>query len=130
MTIPPEATLAGFGDIVTDRREYEPLDTVTVKIRGRAPGRDSSCSLSVLDASGRRYFETDLPLADNRGEASFHAAGSLGVHRVFLRFPGARRHSRFASFLLDCRTAVRTGDPVFDGIVPRTREALRLNRRE
>lgn len=124
--------MAAYGDVTTDRREYGPLDTVTVRVTGRggSPGRDPSCRLRVQDASGRFYFQTDLALRDGRGEARFQAGGSLGVQRVFLHFPGEPRHSRFACFLLDCSTSVRTGDPVFDGLVPRTREALRLNRRE
>lgn len=133
MNVPAEATIAAYGDIATDRREYEPLDAVKVAVTGRRRGPagwDGACRLRVLDASGRAYFQADMALKEGRGEAVFRAAGSLGVHRVFLEFPGEPRHSRFACFLLDCGTSVRTGDPAFDGLIPRTREALRLNRRE
>ena len=82
----PEATLAAYGDLSTDRDCYEPLDPVTVTIVGRAKG-DTRCFVRVEDAALTPYFESEVPLEDGRGTVAFPAAGQLGVHWVYLRFP-------------------------------------------
>ena len=39
---PPEATMGAYGDVVPDRRSYRPLESVTVRINGRARGDEAS----------------------------------------------------------------------------------------
>jgi hypothetical protein len=129
MRIPQEATAAAFGSVTVQSRRYAPLDSVLVTVTGRRAG-ESRCRLQVRDASNRAYLERELALVEGRAEATFQASGALGVHRAFLWFPGERRHSRFACFLVDCSTTVRTGDADFDGLAGSTRELLLLNRRE
>lgn len=131
MQVPPEATVAAFGEVVVDRKRYAPLGPVRATVTGRGRGRaDSVCHLKACDAAGKVYFDEDLRLKDNHGEAGFSAAGALGVHRLFLSFAGAARHSRYVCFLVDCQTAIAAGDPDFDDLLPLTRESLLLNRRE
>lgn len=127
---PPEATEGAFGKLSTDAFCYAPLDTVLVRIEGRDKG-DDRCVLRVCDPDQRPYFETDVVLTDNRGEARFTAAGPLGNHYVYLFWPGeTRRHSRYVNFRLDCQTKISSGDADWDDLFPVTREAMLLGRRE
>jgi len=82
----PEATLAAFGDLSTDRSLYHPLDRVTIRVTGRAKG-DDRCFIRVEDAALTPYFEAEVRLHNNEGSATFPAAGQLGVHWIYLRFP-------------------------------------------
>ena len=91
--VPIEATISAYGDLATDRRIYKPLDRITLKITGRHHG-DKSCRIRVCDAQLKPYYEADIKLSNNRGEAEFHAAGQLGVHWVYLYFPDTEQHSR------------------------------------
>ncbi|NLS79097.1 MAG: hypothetical protein GXY76_17745 [Chloroflexi bacterium] len=125
----PEATMGAYGDITTDRRRYAPLDTVRVRVTGRARG-DVCCKVCVLDAKLRPYHEAQVKLVDNHGEVQFSAAGALGVQWLYLYFPSEERHSRYTNIVVDAETGIRTGNPLFDGLYPLTREALQLGRRE
>jgi len=177
------ATLAAYGDLDVERDAYEPLETVTVTIRGRAKG-DESCFILIEDAARRPYFEAEVPLHDNQGSVSFPAMGQLGTHWVYLRFPdkesetaatacvppggepcttkpllsplyyalnfgrtgtsgmapawsargpktakGPDWHVRYANFVLEARTVVRTGDESVDSLYDITRRRMSLNRR-
>ena len=124
-----KATEGHYGRIDTDRKQYRPLDTVTVTITGRAYG-DDACTIRVCDDDMNKYCTVDVALADNTGTATFTVAGSLGVHWVFLHFPGEERHQRYENFLVDCETCVETGNDDYDALYPITREALQLSRRE
>jgi hypothetical protein len=53
--IRPQATEGAFGRLSTDAKTYRPLDTVTVKIRGRDKG-DKKCVIRVCDPEQRQYF--------------------------------------------------------------------------
>ena len=125
----PAHTVGAFGEITVDRREYRPLDTVVVRIQGRAKG-DARCTVRVHDAEQRRYHEAEVVLQGNRGEARFTAAGRLGNHYIYLWFPGERRYSRYLNFRLDAETSVESGDADFDRIYRQTREMMPLGRRE
>ncbi|MCK5527290.1 MAG: hypothetical protein KAJ05_09080 [Candidatus Latescibacteria bacterium] len=124
-----EATMGAFGDLTTDRRSYQPLDTVTVRITGR-DSRDQQCKIKVCDDQLCAYHEADVELSDNVGETSFYAAGALGVHWIYLYFPDSDRHVRYANFVVDGETAVETGNPDYDTLYPITKEALLLSRRD
>jgi len=124
-----EATIGAYGDLTTDHRRYRPLDAVSVYIIGRAKG-DSRCRIRVCDARLEPYYEADVTLSQNRGEASFPAVGALGVHWIYLYFPDSDRHSRYTNFVLDCETMVETGNPAYDRLYPLTKEALLLGRRD
>lgn len=126
---PIEVTMSAYGDLITDRKSYRPLDRVTVQIKGRYSG-DSQCRIRVCDAQLKLYYETEIELANNRGEVSFQAAGALGVHWIYLYFPGSDYHSRYANFLVDCETYVETGNPDYDELYPITKQALQLSRRD
>jgi hypothetical protein len=88
----PEATLRAYGDLCVDRDEVQPLDTVTVRISGRAKG-DERCSIRVEDGELQAYFESEVVLHGNEGTVSFLAAGALGTHWVYLRFPNQDRET-------------------------------------
>jgi len=125
----PEATVGAFGTLATDARCYRPLDTVVVRVGGRAQG-DTKCRIRVCDPNQQPYFETELPLTGNRAETRFTAAGPLGAHYVYLFWPGQKRHARYLNFQVDAETAVETGDRDFDALYPFTKESMRLGRRE
>jgi hypothetical protein len=124
-----KTTVAGYGEITTDRRAYQPLDTVLVRIRGRAQ-RDPHCIIRVHDSEQKKYFEAEVPLRDNRGEVRFSAAGPIGNHYIYLWHPGEKRYSRYLNFHLDAETSVESGDPDFDRLPPATRDGILLGRRE
>jgi hypothetical protein len=123
------ATEAAFGSLDLDGRSYRPLDTVAVRIGGRAKG-DERCRIRVCDPNQRCYFETEVALKDNRGETRFMAAAPLGAHYVYLLWPGEKKHSRYVNFQVDAQTGVESGDADFDWLYPYTRDAMRLGRRE
>lgn len=125
----PAHTAQAFGSIRTDRSQYRPLDRVRVRIEGRGKG-DAVAIVRVADADQKQYFEKEVALSGNRGEVEFTAAGGLGMHYVYLFFPGERRHSRYLNFRLDAETAIESGDRDFDLIYPLTRERMPLGRRE
>ncbi len=128
--IPLEATEKQFGRLETDARIYRPLDTVTVRVTGRAKG-DARCLVRVGDPVQRVYFEAEVALTDNQGETRFVTGGRLGSHYVYLIWPDeTRSHSRYLNFRLECETVVETGDRDFDQLYPFTRQAMRLGRRE
>jgi hypothetical protein len=117
-----------YGNLVTDRKRYQPLDAVTVTITGRAKG-DTRCTIRVCDTDLREYFVGDVELVDNTGEITFLAAGSLGVHWVYLYFPDEEKHQRYVNFVLDADTTIESGDDMFDELYPFTKDALALSRR-
>ncbi len=123
-----EATIGAYGDLMTDRHSYRPLDKVTVQITGRARG-DEQCRVCVHDASLERYYKDDVRLSNNRGEVSFIASGTLGVHWIYLYFPDSDHHMRYTNFVVDCETSVETGDSAYDRLYPITKEAMLLGRR-
>jgi len=125
----PGAVESVYGRLTTDARTYKPLDKVTVRVEGRAPG-DTSCRIKVADPNQRVYFEADVTLIANRGETSFLAGGPLGAHYIYLWFPGEKRYSRYRNFQLEAETAIESGDAEIDGLYPLTREAMRLGRRQ
>lgn len=124
-----EATIGAYGDLITDRKVYSPLDKVVVKVIGRKKG-DQRCRISVLDSRLKPYFKTTLNLKENQGKITFSIGGSLGIHWIFLYFPNSSRHSRYTNFLVDCETSIKTGNPSYDDLYPITKEAMLLGRRE
>ncbi len=102
---------------------------VRVTVTGRAKG-DTTCRVRVADPLQKTYFEKDVELKDNRGAVQFPATGLLGVHYVYLHFPGEKRYSRYLNFRLDAETSIETGDRDFDAIYPFTRDAMQLGRRD
>lgn len=128
-TADPTTVEGQYGRIETDRKVYRPLDAVRVAITGRARG-DTTCRIRVADPLQQTYFEKDVDLTRNLGMIQFQASGLLGVHYIYLHFPGEKRYSRYLNFRLDAETSVTTGDRDFDAIYPFTREAMQLGRRD
>jgi hypothetical protein len=126
---PPEYTRRVHGDLSADARGYRPLDTVVVRVTGRQKG-DQSCRIRVADPEQRTYVERDVTLKDNKGELRFNASGALGVHYIYLTWPGERKYSRYVNFRLDADTSIESGDRDFDALYPTTREAMGNSRRE
>jgi hypothetical protein len=127
--LPAEATVGQFGTLTTDVRSCGPLDTVTVRVGGRAKG-DVRGRIRVCDPEQRAYFEVEVPLRGNRGTVSFQAAAPLGTHYVYLTWPGEKRYSRYVNVRVDAQTKIVTGDRDFDALYPFTAEAMRLGRRQ
>lgn len=125
----PENTIRLYGEVSTDARVYRPLDTVTVRVKGRSKG-DTACRIRAADPEQRTYFEAEVPLVDNRGEARFTATGPLGTHYIYLTWSGERRYSRYVNFRLDAETGIESGDRDFDALFPFTRDSMLLGRRE
>ncbi len=125
----PTTAEGQYGRLETDRRVYRPLDAVHVKITGRTRG-DASCTIRVADPQQKNYFEKIVTLKDNRGTVQFPASGQLGVHYIYLQWPGEKRYSRYLNFRLDAETGIETGDRDFDAIYPFTRDAVGLGRRD
>ena len=125
----PQATEGTYGGITTEAACYRPLDTVTVRITGRASG-DDRCAIRVCDPEQRQYFETETSLTDNRCTVQFQAGGLLGTHYVYLSWPGEERYSRYINFYLDCATRIESGDTDFDDLYRLTHEAMLRGRRE
>ncbi len=125
----PTAVEGRYGRIETDRKTYRPLETVQLSITGRAAG-DATCRIRVADPLQKTYFEKDVDLAHGRGSLRFTASGQIGVHYIYLWFPGEKKYSRYLNFRLDAETGVETGDRDFDAIFPFTREAMQLGRRD
>ena len=123
-----EATISAYGDLVTDRRSYRPLDKVTVQIIGRDRG-DERCRIRVHDASLQSYYENEVTLLNNHGEVSFLTSGTLGVHWIYLYFPDSDRHMRYTNFIVDCETSIETGNPAYDTLYPITKGAMLLGQR-
>ncbi|MBI5281626.1 MAG: hypothetical protein HY858_08100 [Candidatus Solibacter usitatus] len=123
-------TLEGqYGRLETNQRAYRPLDLVRVKVTGRTKG-DSRGRIRVADPEQKTYFEKEIDLAANHGEVTFQVTGRLGVHYIYLWWPGEKRYSRYLNILLDAETGVVTGDRDFDTLYPFTREAMQLGRRD
>lgn len=128
-TIPPEATMAAYGNLSTDAPVYSPLDTVTVTLQGRRSG-DTVAHLRVCDPDQRPYYEADVPLVDNRAQTTFIAGGKAGAQYIYLSWPGEKRYSRYTNFTLRPETRIQSGDPQLDGLFPFTRDRMNLGRRE
>ena len=118
-----------YGRLSTARPAYHPLDSVVVQIQGRA-AKDASCRIRVADPSQKVYLEREVALTNNQGTLSFPATGALGVHYIYLWWPGEKRYSRYINFNLDAETAVESGDRDFDTLYSLTREAMQLGRRD
>src|SRR5262249_45335559 len=93
------ATWQAYGYLTTDAHPYRPLDVVTVSVHGRQQGDDRAL-IRVCDSNQQIYFEAAIDLHENHGEVSFIVAGALGVHYIYLTWPGGKRHSRYLNFLL------------------------------
>jgi hypothetical protein len=131
----PDCLESAYGRIETDQPRYQPLDTVRVRVWGRGQGDlDTRARVWACDPQQNLTAEFELELEDNYGEVRFPAGGALGVHYLYVQFPGETRNggrwSRYLNFEVDCDTAVQTGDPDFDDLFPFTRDHMRLGRRE
>ena len=120
---------AHYGRLETDCAVFQPLDRVRLCITGRAGG-DMRCTVRVCDPLQRPYLEQEVELVDNHGAISFPASGMVGVHYIYLYFPGETRWSRYLNFEVACESRVQTGDRDFDFLFPFTRDHMRLGRRE
>ena len=118
-----------YGRIESDRAVYRPLDPALIRITGRASG-DAHCTLRICDPLQRPYHELEVPLADNHGSATFPVAGLVGVHYVYLYFPGEKSWSRYINIEVQCANEIETGDNDFDMLYPFTQSQMRLGRRE
>ena len=125
----PEATEGAFGRLETDAPRYRPLDTVTVSVLGREQG-DDSCTVRACTPQQHCYLETQVDLRENAGSLTFQAPGPLGTHYLYLIFDGEERHSRYLNFRVEATTSVDCGDAQIDGLVPFTRDMMRLGRRD
>lgn len=123
------ATMGVFGRLSTDTHVYHPLDTVVVSVGGRDKG-DQSCRIRVCDPNQNCYFETDIILNNNCGETRFIAAAPLGIHYVYLIWPGEKKHSRYVNIEVDAQTEIVSGDADFDQLYPFTHDVVRLGRRD
>ncbi|HEY3839662.1 MAG TPA: hypothetical protein VGL72_23990 [Bryobacteraceae bacterium] len=118
-----------YGRLSTSHPVYHPLESVVVEIQGRSP-QDAHCRIQVAGPDQKIYLERDVTLASNHGTVSFPATGMLGVHYIYLWWPGEKRYSRYVNFRLDAQSAVDSGDPDFDRPYPFTRDAMQLGRRD
>jgi len=118
-----------FGRLSTSKAAYRPLEPVVVRIQGR-DSQDTQCRIRVADPNQKVYLERDVKLTGNQGTLTFPATGPLGVHYLYLSWPGERRYSRYLNFRLDAETGVESGDRDFDAIFPTTREDMQLGRRD
>ena len=125
----PSTLESQYGRLETDRQTYRPLDTVRLNITGRAKP-DTTCRIRVADPQQHTYFEKDVDLTNNKGQLQFPATGALGVHYIYLHFPNEKRYSRYLNFRLDAESSIDTGDRDFDALLPFTREAMQLGRRD
>ncbi|OGF51010.1 MAG: hypothetical protein A2231_11725 [Candidatus Firestonebacteria bacterium RIFOXYA2_FULL_40_8] len=127
--IPEEATMEAYGDISTDAHTYSPLDKVSVKITGSIV-KHSKCLIRVYDGNLKLYHEAEAKLIKNKAVFNFTAAGALGVHWIYLYYPGSKHHSRYLNFVLDAETKIETGNSLYDNLYSITKENLQLGRRE
>ncbi len=127
--ISPITLESNYGRLESDRAVYQPLDRPVIQITGR-DGGDRHCSLRVCDPLQRPYAELEVDLTDNRGTATFAVCGMVGVHYIYLHFPGEKRWSRYINIDVQCETEITTGDDDFDMLFPFTRRQMRLGRRE
>ena len=131
--IPFDCTEAAYGRITTDRSCYQPLDVVKVRILGRQPAA-GRCEVWACDPDQQPYARLETELRGNKADLEFVTGGKLGMHYLYLRFPGEQRNggrwTRYTNFEVACETSLKTGDPDFDSIFPLTRERARLGRRE
>ena len=125
----PKTIESQYGRLETDCSLYQPLDRLNLRVTGRAGG-DSHCSIQVCDPLQRGYARLEVELSNNQGDVTFPVAGRLGVHYIYMYFPGETRWSRYINFEVSCESGVQTGDPDFDRLYPFTREHMRLGRRE
>ena len=126
---PPSTLESNYGRLESDRALYQPLDRPLIHITGRATG-DAHCTLRVCDPLQRPYAELEVNLVDNQGSATFPAAGMVGVHYIYLHFPGEKSWSRYLNFEVQCQNEIKTGDEDFDALFPFTQRQMRLGRRE
>lgn len=131
--IPFECTEAAYGRIVTDRSLYQPLEVVKVHVVGREPAAER-CEVWACDPDQQLYARFEVVLHENCADFEFITGGKLGMHYLYLRFPGEQRNSgrwtRYVNFEVDCETGLESGDADFDLIYPLTRRLVRLGRRE
>lgn len=124
---------SAYGRIETDQPAYQPLDRITVQVTGRADG-DPACRVWACDPQQHAYASFELALRDNQAEVCFAAGGALGVHSLYVVFPGETRNqgrwSRYTNFEVEAQTALTSGDSDFDGLLPFTQARMRLGRRE
>jgi hypothetical protein len=118
-----------YGRLSTSRPLYHPLESVAVQIQGRSV-QDAHCHIRVAGPDQKVWLERDVTLAGNRGSFSFPASGMLGVHYIYLSWPGEKRYSRYVNFRLDAESAVESGDADFDRPYPFMRDAMQLGRRD
>jgi len=118
-----------YGRLTLSQPAYHPLDPVMVRIEGRRL-QDTRCRVRVADPDQKVYLEREVTLTGNHGTLTFPATGTLGVHYVYLWWPGDKRYSRYVNFRLDAETSVETGDRDFDRLYPFTRDAMQLGRRD
>src|SRR5215472_178608 len=104
-----------FGRLSTSKAAYRPLEPVVVRVQGR-DSQDTQCRIRVADPNQKVYLERDVKLTGNQGTLTFPATGPLGVHYLYLSWPGERRYSRYLNFRLDAETGVESGDRDFDAI--------------
>ena len=90
-----------YGRLETDRAAFQPLDRIKLRITGR--GGDLRCIIRVCDPLQCAYVEQEVELVNNRGDFIFQAAGRVGVHYIYLYFPGETRWSRYPEFRGDMR---------------------------
>jgi len=118
-----------YGRLTLSQPACHPLDPVMVHIQGRS-SQDKRCRIRVADPNQKVYLEREVPLTGNQGSLTFRATGALGVHYIYLLWPGEKRYSRYVNFRLDAETAMATGDQDFDRLYPFTHEAMQLGRRD
>ena len=59
----------------------------------------------MCDPLQRPYVELEVELVDNQAEFAFQAAGVVGVHYIYLIFPGETRWSRYLNFEVHAKAA-------------------------
>ena len=127
--IAPYVVESQYGKLTLDHPIYNPLDRPQLHITGRADG-DSQCTIRVCTPSQQMYTELQVDLVENEADASFLVSGQVGVHYIYLFFPGEKSWSRYFNFAVRCESSIESGDSDFDWIYPFTRDHMRLGRRE
>ena len=79
-------SLAGWGDVCTEKREYCPLEVIKVTIIGREDKDDKECELWVTDSAYKEYYRQKVKLNNNHAHTEFEAGGKAGVHTMYISF--------------------------------------------